>query len=239
MGEDDRKKYRIAQQAQQKPSGAYMSFAAHNQGHVYEMSDEGNQKSGWSDSAESLGPGEDIGRQDPYFLARSRAANSHSANLPASRSPVTAPRRPSGAPSIELGRMGHSDLGLPQPSFDSGEGPHSYQPRRIRGERSPLGREPMTRQPTFKGDHGSMETEQLAQQQDPLMSHQPQQPDHLNGRPSRQHSPPPASYRPPRQEDPLMGEASSARSSRSGSMSETDSTGKRRRARLQKPKPNK
>ncbi len=231
MGEDDRLKYRIAQQAQLQPRGAYMSMQAQH-GQVYEVGDEVNQKASWSESDDSLHSTESNGAYDPYVLPRSRAANAH-----AGRSPVFAPRRMS-SPHVELDDLGHGDLGVPALSLHPGDRSSLGQGRRIRGERSPLGREPLTRQPTFREDDLSgPEAEHPAQQQDQLMGPQVEQQIPSNVRPSRQHSPPPASYRPPRQQGVLMSGASSTRSSRTGSLSETDSQGKRKRAKLQKQRP--
>lgn len=228
MGEDDRRKYLIAQQAQQQPAGAYMTLQTPKQGRVYEMDDETNQKGGWSDSGESMASKEGPEPYDPYILPRSKAANGHGGKASDSRSPAFAPRQPN----VESGDIGHEELGTPELLR-----PYSGQTRRIRGERSPLGREPLTRQPTFRDeDQGGQETEQPAQQDDPLMGGEAQHQIPIMARPRRHHSPPPASYRPPCQE---TGEASSARSSMSGDISETDSQGKRRRAKLQKPKPKK
>lgn len=235
MNEDDRLKYRIAQQAQQQPRGAYMSMGAQNQGHVYEIGDDSTQKEGWSDSAESV-TGEDSGTYDPYYLARARAANVHRGQ-PSSRSPVFAPRR-SGTPPIELTDVGQSDQGVPAMSLNAGERVVPGHPRGIRGERSPLGREPITRQPTLR-EGESAEREQGAEQQDPLMGSSNERPNPTANRPARRHSPPPASYRPPSQGTGLAGEGSSRRSSMTASQSETDSQGKRKRTKLQKSKPTK
>lgn len=200
-----------------------MSLQAQRHGHIYEVGDEADQKEEWSESAVSLAPKEEPEPYDPYILPRSRAANAHNGNAPSIRSPAFAPRRPS----VELGNVGPPEL-----SLSSGELPYSGQARRIRGGRSPLGREPLTRQPTLQKE----EREQTSQQDEPLMRPHPQRQGPIMDRPRRHHSPPPASYRPPRQDEPLIGEASSARSSVSGDGSETDSQGKRRRAKLQKQK---
>ena len=220
MGEDDRAKYRIAQQAQQQPRGAYMSLQPQGHGQVYEIGDDSNQKGPWSESEESV---DENRAYDPYMRPRSRAAHAHPG-----RSPVFTPRGPS-SPEIELDQINHGDLGVPELSLD----PHNRSSigygRRTRTERSPLGQEPLTRQPTLRQDHP-------AQQEDPLMQ-PPEQQDPRSGRPLRRHSPPPASYRPPRQEAASKSAASSRRSSGSGSVSESDSQGKRRRAKLQKQKP--
>lgn len=225
MSEDDQRKYRIAQRAQQQPTGAYMSLHAQRRGHIYEIGDETLQKGEWSESAESLASKEEPEPYDPYILPRSRASNAHSGNVPSSRSSNFPPRRLS----VELGNVRAPDL-----SFSTGERPHSGNPR-IKGERSPLSRGPLSRRQTDK----EKEEEKPSQQDEPLMGHRPQQRGSIMDRPRRHHSPPPASYRPPRQEERLIPDAASRRRSTSGDRSETDSQGKRRRAKLQKPKPEK
>ena len=233
MGEDDRLKYRIAQQAQQQPRGAYMSMQVPSHGQIYEMRDD-DPKSTDSESNESLYSGDDNGSYDPYMIPRSRAANAHRG-----RSPVFAPRLSSG-PDFEMDHIGPDNLCVPELSLNAGERTSLGQTRRIRGERSPLGAEPLTREPTFKGnDDIGTEAGHGAEQQEPLMDPQADEQDSSINRPPRHRSPPPASYRPPRQRDPLTSEASSMRTSRAGSISETESQGKRKRAKLQKQKPKK
>lgn len=58
MGEEDRKKYAMAQASQREAGGAYM--IGQTPGQVYEMSDPELQKEGWRRSAESLGIYQDI-----------------------------------------------------------------------------------------------------------------------------------------------------------------------------------
>jgi chitin synthase len=53
MGEEDRKKYAMAQASQRAPGGAYMTGPP--TGQVYEIDDEDLHKGGWKDSVESLG----------------------------------------------------------------------------------------------------------------------------------------------------------------------------------------
>ena len=221
MGEDDRQKYRIAQQAQQQPSGVYMSLQAQNQGHVYEIGDEAHHRDAWSESGDSVGFADESGAYDPYILPRSRAANAHNG-----------PSSGLSAPPIELELMGHNDLGVPDFLTKSGGRSSLGQARRV--ERSPLGQEPLIRQPTLTNDIlGATDSEYSNHQPEPLINEQAQQPDRL----PRHRSPPPASYRPPRQRDPFASGTTSVRTSRSGSVSETDSQGKRKRAKLQKQRP--
>ena len=233
MSEDDRLKYRIAQQAQQQPRGAYMSMQAQH-GQVFDMGDEANQKGPGSESNESLDMGNASGSYDPYIVPRSKAANAHPGV------PVTSALSDPNAQYIELNNMNQANLSVPGMLHSSGERSSLGPGRRIRGERSPLGREPLTRQPTFKEDGLDEDgAEHSAQQQDSLMNTQDRQQDPSANRPPRHRSPPPASYRPPQQQDTFTSGASSTRTSRTGSLSETDSQGKRKRAKLQKHKPKK
>ncbi|PMD47362.1 glycosyltransferase family 2 protein [Hyaloscypha variabilis F] len=59
MGEEDRKKYAMAQASQRDPGGAYFMGGPplgrmYNQGHVYEMNETDLKKAGFTDSVESL-----------------------------------------------------------------------------------------------------------------------------------------------------------------------------------------
>ena len=237
MNEDDRLKYRIAQQAQQQPRGAYMNLTTQGQGHVYDLGEDANHKSDWSDSAESLADREDARVYDPYYQPRARATDAHG-RMPASRSPVFAPRRPSGPP-IELTNLNQGEQGVSPLTLQARERPVSGHARGIKGERSPLGREPMVRQSTLtQGDLSVSEGQREAEHQELLMRAQASQQDLHRGRPVRKHSPPPVSYRPTAQEISTAGEASSVRTSRSGSHSETESQGKRKRNRLSRAPPN-
>ncbi|KAL6719831.1 hypothetical protein ACLMJK_001752 [Lecanora helva] len=222
MGEDDRLKYRIAQQAQREPRGVYMSMQEHSYGQVYEMTDEVNPKGAWSGSSGSMSPGDEIDAYDPYIVPRTRAANAHP------------------GPQIELDHVSHQHLSIPEISHGSGERNSLGPGRRIKPARSPLGREPLTRQPSFNEDDlGETEGGRVAEQQDPLINPSSEPQSSSADRPPRRRSPPPASYRPPQQEAMPGSQASSTRSSRAGSVSDTDSQGSKRRARLQKPKPKK
>ena len=236
MGDEDRIKYLIAQQAQYQPRNTYMSMAAQEPGQVYEMGDVPDHKRTWSDSIESMGSGVDYAAaygQD--YVRQPRQGDHHRTNSP-DRPPVFAPRRPSGVPS--------RDPGVPSISLSSNERSSAIPGRPIRTERSPLGREPLMRVPTrFDRDRdvtdnvetSQTEGEQSAQQQDSLMG---------RGRPARQHEPPPTAYRPPREQRSLMRDdtlsmRSSRKSSRSADRSETESQTKRRRAKLTKKQPKK
>ncbi|CAG8970702.1 hypothetical protein HYALB_00003457 [Hymenoscyphus albidus] len=54
MGEEDKKKYAMAQANQKAAGGAYMTEPAQGQGRVYEISESEMRKGGWQDSSESL-----------------------------------------------------------------------------------------------------------------------------------------------------------------------------------------
>ena len=219
MGDEDRRKYFFAQQAQQEPRGAYMAMGAQDHGRVYEMGDESEQKGAWSESVESLGSGESSSAQDPF--RHSRAGGTYGGHSSGSRSPVFAPRYSGGFASEPHG-SGHGDLGVPDFSLSSGERSTTHAGRPVRGERSPLGNTPLTRRPTVE-DRDGIEMQQPAQQQDPLLSQQVQQ--DL-----------PTSQRALDQQDPFLSEQAS---SRTESRSETDSAGKKKRVRLTKPRPKK
>ncbi|KAK4697286.1 chitin synthase, partial [Lecanoromycetidae sp. Uapishka_2] len=231
MGDEDRAKYLIAQQAQQQPrGGAYMRVPTQEQGVVYEMNDADTDldKRFYAAQLDYASAGEEqttAGAQER--LRASRPPSLYGAHFPVFAS------GPATASEVQL----ELDLGIPQQSLSTGERPSSSGRGRIRNERSPLGREPMTRVPTRREnprdiEMGHMDRPAQQQQQEPLM-----------GRPMRQHSPPPAAFRPPRQEGSIMREGtlslrSSRRDSRSAERSETDSQ-KKKRNRLQKERPKK
>ena len=238
MGDEDRRKYFFAQQSQQTPAGAYMSMDAHNHGRVYEMGDD-SDKHTWTDSAESIDSEEYQNQDIPRY----------SRDIHGRHSPIFAPRRPTDVP-LNIEGPSHGDLGVPDFSLNHGQrlntnnGRLSPNPperlaaaagRPIKKDRSPLGRAPMVRMPT-RENFNDIEMEQQARPQDSLLEQPDRQQYPSTGRPARTHEPPPASYRPPMQEDPLMGEIPGRPSSSRSERSETDST-KSRRKRLQKPRP--
>ncbi len=239
MGDEDRAKYFIAQQAQQQPGGAYMGIPTQEQGMVYDMEDESLDKRAYADQRETMGLDS---REEEYTKAgaqehlRASRPPSLCGGPSSGHSPVLAPRTISEIQlEIDLG-LPQQSLGIPQQSLGqtlgTSERPSSSGRGRIRNERSPLGRDPMTRVPTRREANTDVEMEPMdqpvqQQQQEPLM-----------GRPVRQHSPPPTAYRLPRQDGSIMREGTlslrnSRRSSRSGDRSETDSQ-KKRRNKLQK-----
>ncbi|KAL8806256.1 MAG: hypothetical protein Q9200_005104 [Gallowayella weberi] len=166
MGEEDRRKYFFAQQAQREPGGHYMDNGAHgHHGQVYEVSDDG--KGDWNESVESLGSenahhGQHHG---PDYLHPYNAG--HGTHSPiGSRSPSFLPTHPSGL-SSELGNSSENNLTLPEASLMPGDRSSSPGNGQIRSARSPLGRMPLTR--TQTGDEPGIELEQRRQQRDPLM----------------------------------------------------------------------
>ena len=163
MGDEDRKKYFFAQQAQREPGGSYFE-AQPQRGHVYEMSDDGttDHKGDWSESIESL---------DSTYVPVHHAS--------ASRSPSFLPTHPSGL-SAELPQGGYHDLTPPPQAPESTLSPYDRNDRgrdrrspsplaqaNVRSTRSPLGRMPLVR--TRTGDEAGIELEQRQQQREPLV----------------------------------------------------------------------
>jgi len=108
MGDEDRAKYLIAQQAQQEPRGAYLSRGAPEQGVVYEMSDAdvAIEKNFYADRLEHLG-GEGYTTAGAQEHPRPcRPPSLYGGHSPV-HSPVFAPRS---ANDIQM----ELDLGLPQ-----------------------------------------------------------------------------------------------------------------------------
>ena len=183
MGDEDRKKYFFAQQAQAAPAGSYFETQPqhqHQRGHVYEMSDDGttDHKGDWSESIESLD-----------YAPRGSVA---------SRSPSFLPTHPSGL-HAELPQDGYYDLSPaphshphPQapestlsPYNDRGRDRRSHSPLAqpdIRSARSPLGRMPLMR--TQTGDEAGIELEQRQQQREPLVRNVSPRPGQGRGRES-------------------------------------------------------
>ena len=234
MGDEDRRKYFFAQQAQQAPGGFYMTSEPHGQ--IYEVGDEPDHKGAWSDSIESLGSGyghgDDLGHH-------SRGSSLYAPSSPASRSPNFGPAHPSGLHSgmsrPPSGEPTIPDLSLEAPAEQpyqrdrlmprGRQNPGDRLPPRNRPNdrlipmehpagvatpprtaRSPLGRIPLTRTPTTGGRRPIDEDEGIE------LDHRGQQ------------------------QRPLMG--SRAGSFASASQQETPEK-KKKRARLSKPRPKK
>lgn len=166
MGEEDRKKYFFAQQAQREPGGAYMT---QDHGRVYDIDDDSPHKENWNESVESLGydaspaphqhPGQDYLRAEP----QNSSSYGNAITPPGSRSPNFAPAQPSGL-STQLDYT-YDDLTLPENSLNTGEHPSGYSAQ-TRTARSPLGRMALSR--TNTGDE-AIELDQRTQQRAPLM----------------------------------------------------------------------
>jgi len=180
MGDEDRRKYLFAQQAQ-RDSHISNSEPHRQSGHVYEMSDDGDHKGDWADSAESLASdpynrysynGNGGGQGDYLQPATNRSNNTQTPSHPASFLPT----HPSGL-SAEVPPSGYSDFSsLPEPAalapHQQSERYHRRSPSPlaqpgIRSARSPLGRMPLMR--TQTGDEPSIELEQRQQQREPLV----------------------------------------------------------------------
>lgn len=214
MGEEDQKKYLVAQQAQQAPRGAYMSVEPRSRGHVYEVGDEVDRKGGWSDSGESLGSGDEVPPR-PYGHPRySHSGGFYDADSPGS-TPAFAPTRPSRL-SSGYTNTDHGDLGVPGAPT---EHVSTYLGRSIRAERSPLASIPLVRLPTGEQVE-EFELEHSTQQRIPLMGERAQQQDM------------PAKYQAPPQQQPLMGDVMA---SKDEATSEADGK-KKKRHRLFKPR---
>lgn len=134
MGDEDRKKYFFAQQAQREPGGAYM----HNepiQGHIYDLGDESDHKPEWSDSGEDVG--DERGHVQDYHRPTHSRGSSYHAHSPRSRSPNFNTSHPS-ALSAQFGPGQDVPLSAPAMSYHPAERP-APTTRRVRTERSPLG----------------------------------------------------------------------------------------------------
>ncbi|KAI4143632.1 MAG: hypothetical protein L6R39_004501 [Caloplaca ligustica] len=164
MGDEDRRKYLFAQQAQREPGGYYME--SNNHGQVYEVSDDG--KGDWAESVESLGSDYHNHGQDQHLHPYGGGGGGgHGTHSPGSRSPSFLPTNPSHL-SSEAFSSSESNLALPEATLMPGDRSVSPGTGNIRSARSPLGRMPLTR--TQTGDEAGIELEQRREQRNPLMS---------------------------------------------------------------------
>jgi len=214
MGDEDRRKYMFAQQAQRDSHISY-SEPRRQSGHVYEMSDDGEHKGDWADSAESLAsdpynPYSHNGGQGDYLQPASNRTQTPS------RPQSFHPTHPSDL-SAELPPSGYNDFSPPPEPAALAPHQHQSSERRsrsplaqpgIRSARSPLGRMPLMR--TQTGDEPGIELEQRQQQREPLV---------------RGTSPRP------------VGEGMRETRGRRGSEASSTGEGKRQRARLSKARP--
>ncbi|MCJ1268187.1 hypothetical protein MMC22_008073 [Lobaria immixta] len=170
MGEEDRRKYFFAQQAQREPGGAYLSEPSHGQGHVYDLGDENDPKNNWTESVDSFGydvsPQNHHSSHEGYLRPepQTRSSSHNAVTPPGSRSPHFAPTHPSGL-STQLGNDQESELALPESSLISGDHPTSTS-NHTRTARSPLGRSALSRSNT---DEQGIELDQRSQQRQALM----------------------------------------------------------------------
>ena len=165
MGDEDRKKYFFAQQAQREPGGAYMNEPA--QGQVFDLGDEPDHKPEWSESTEDLGDEPTVYTQDYYRPTHSRGSSHHAPSPVGSRSPNFNPTHPSHL-STELGPGTNVSLGVPAMSYHPAERPAPPTTRRVRTERSPLGMGSLVR--TRTGDEEvEIEMEARREQHEGLM----------------------------------------------------------------------
>lgn len=162
MGEEDRKKYAMAQASQRAAGGAY--FTGPPVGHIYELSEAELHKAGWKESVESLG--------GPYS-ARPPLGSNNSYNNVASGDGTS----PAGSPALEVLP---TVLALP-PAAPAGSSQYR------RNERSPLARVSLVR--TVSNEELGIELEDQTQQspnESPILHPQPS---HPPSRPGTAHGP--------------------------------------------------
>ena len=157
MGDEDRKKYFYAQQAQRDAVGVYSSEA--DQGKVYEVGDDFDTKGNWNHSVTSLGS-ETSNERRP----RSPATSSLSFTTPDSRF---------SNPNLTTSAALSTDAASPTTPFIAAPPPPHLGERRpmasrnIARERSPLARVPLTR--IITGDEAGIELDERRAQRGPLM----------------------------------------------------------------------
>jgi chitin synthase len=157
MGDEDRRKYFFAQQAQREPGGAYATEPA--RGHVYDMEDDVHGKEGWNESVDSLAYDSSptayhTNQEHLHPELHSRSSSFGAPTPPGSRSPNFAPTHPSGL-STQLDPTYH-DLTIPGPALNTGD--HmTMVSSHTRTQRSPLGRMPLSRSNT--GEEAGIELE--------------------------------------------------------------------------------
>lgn len=155
MGDEDRKKYFYAQQAQRESSTSYND--ERSRGHVYEVEDEHDHKDDWSESVESLGSEHTYPQEyqrPPH--AREGSYNGHHASDP--RSPIVRP----GMSSMEkeFGNGPNVSLAVPEASLNSGDRT-SLSSRNGKRSKSPLARRSFQR----SADEGGFELAHWQQEQ--------------------------------------------------------------------------
>ncbi|KAI9879830.1 MAG: hypothetical protein M1830_006853 [Pleopsidium flavum] len=156
MGEEDRRKYFFAQQAQREPGGAYINEPSHGQ--VYEFADEQAHKGAWNESVESLGS-EHQDSQEYQRPPHSRESSYNSIRHPGSKSPSLQPTTSSN-PATEFGNWSNMRLAVPEASLNPGERV-SMASRTSKNGKSPLARRSFQR----TADEGDFEMAHWQQQQ--------------------------------------------------------------------------
>lgn len=159
MGDEDRRKYYFAQQAQQEPGGAYLNGS---QGHVYDLGDEGD-KDNWADSVDSLAydtfssPYAQQSNQDGYFRPDPQARSEYvPAVTPGSAPAQYVPMITSGSSLPATGDQ-YAEPTQPEASLSPGENP-SLTSGHTHTARSSLGRLAVSRSNT--GDEMGIELAQ-------------------------------------------------------------------------------
>lgn len=157
MGDEDRRKYFYAQQAQRDAGGVYSSEA--NQGKIYEVGEDFDSKGDWNESVASLSSETSYERQ-----SRSPATSTPSFTSPDSRYSTPNLATPSGL-SPEAASPANQFIAAPPASYAGERVPMAT--RNITRERSPLARIPLTRIVT--DDEAGIELDERITQRGPLM----------------------------------------------------------------------
>ena len=133
MGEEDRKKYAMAQASQRAPGGAYTPGPP--TGQIYEIDDEELHKGGWKDSVESLGEYQDRPeyRRGDSFGPRDRSPEAVSP-LDAA---LTVPRPVSTGQNQRSGRSPLARVSLVRTATQNGEAMELQDQRRRSPDQSP------------------------------------------------------------------------------------------------------
>ena len=187
MSEEDERKFSVAQKASGMPRAGYVGEGHYVPGHVSEVGDETERKGSVAESVESVESGMETPR-DPGVYGQTHARYSRNI-LPygierpsPESSPVSALQRPSRL--SEAFTRGGASLGVPALSLPSAMDHPSAHQGRLRHERSPLKEAPLVRLPT-----GEQVEEVEMWQREPLMLQQQEvrEPEMAAGQGMRQH----------------------------------------------------
>ena len=166
MGDEDRRKYFFAQQAQRGSSGLYTT--EQSRGRVYDVSDEIDHKGEWSEHPMDLGPEHTDFQDQKHF--RSRSSSRSGLHSSGSQSPTFAPTSLGAGSSAENSHAPPSSSLILTPEMPRYRNDRpSTTLRNIRTARSPLGRAPLTRVLTADGAGANTELEARHEQLDHLM----------------------------------------------------------------------